>query len=120
MRPVEAARLFACKSLLRLGVSSAGRALVRALGSEDEDLRAVAGAFLVQTPKEAAPLLREALPNRQTLPMVLTVLGDLGDPQVEPELREFVDDPDPKVAQAAREALRVLFLAQRPPSGTSR
>ncbi len=64
--------------------------------------------FLVQAGKRAEPLLEEALRRRDNLPMVLSVLASIGDRKFEPELREFSLDRDPKVAQAARDALRVL------------
>ncbi len=90
------------------GLRAAGRALVRALGSDDEDLRTIAGMFLVKAGKDAEPLLEEALERRENLPMVLWVLGDIGDRRLEPEIRQFSDDRDPRVAGAARDALRGL------------
>jgi hypothetical protein len=64
--------------------------------------------FLVQAGRRAEPLLAEAIARRENLPVVLTVLGDLGDPRLAPELHQFRDDPDPAVAQAAQDALRAL------------
>jgi HEAT repeat protein len=90
------------------GSRAAGRRLVRALAAEDETVRTLAGMFLVQGGKRAEPLLREALGRRESLPLVLTILGDLGDPALTPDLRRFSQDTDPQVAQAARDALRVL------------
>lgn len=113
MRLATAARLFACNAVWRLTrLPGAGRALVRALGSEDEDLRTIAGMFLVQAGRRAEPLLEEALRRRENLPMVLSILASIGDRKFEPELREFSRDDDPKVAQAARDALRVLAPPQ--------
>ena len=40
--------------------------------------------------------------------MTLSLLADLGDGMVEKEIRPFSTDQDPKVAEAARQALRVL------------
>jgi hypothetical protein len=109
MNVAGAARLFGHNALWRtMGWYSAGRALLDALNSPDEDLRTLAGMFLVQSGRKAEPLLEEALAKRQNLPLVLTILGDLGNPRYEPELRRFSDDPDPLVATAARSALRVL------------
>ncbi|SRR5713101_4236349 len=113
MKLAGAVGLFICNALWRLSrLPSAGRSLVRALGSEDEDLRTIAGMFLVQAGKSAEPLLEEALRRRKNLPMVLSVLASIGDRKFEPELREFSLDRDPKVAQAARDALRVLTAHQ--------
>jgi HEAT repeat protein len=105
----SAARLFALGALWRgAGVESAGRALVSALGISDENLRTIAGMMLVKAGPRSAPLLKDALARRQSVPMALAVLGDLGDPSCESALRAFTSDPDPKVAAAAREALRAL------------
>jgi hypothetical protein len=98
------------------GLRSAGRALVKALGSPDEDLRTIAGMLLVRGGKRSRPLLEEALRRREHLPMVISVLADLGDPGVLPEIRPYVQDTDPEVADAARQSLRVLeFLGATEP-----
>ena len=44
--------------------------------------------------------------------MVLSILASIGDKKFEPKLREFSQDRDPQVAQAARDALRVLAAQQ--------
>jgi HEAT repeat protein len=116
MRWASAARLFVQNALWRAtGLPSAGRALIRALGSEDEDVRAIAGMFLAQARERAVPFLEEALRVRESLPMVLAILGDIGDRRFEPELVRLSQDRDPAVAKAARDALRVLGARQRPP-----
>lgn len=98
-----------CNAIWRAtGLRLAGRALVRALGHKDEDLQTIAGMLLVQAGQRAEPLLEEALLRREALPMVLTVLADLGDRRFEPQLRQFAHDRDPKVAEAAEDALRAL------------
>lgn len=109
MRFFEAARIFACVAVWRAtGLRFLGRSLVRALGSEDENVRTIAGMFLVRAGKKSEPLLQEALVNRQSLPIVLSILADIGDRKFEAEIRQFSGDRDPQVAQAARDALRVL------------
>ncbi len=40
--------------------------------------------------------------------MTLWLLADLGDRMVDKEIQPFSSDQDPKVAEAARQALRVL------------
>ena len=97
-----------------LGFTSAGRALVDALGSSDKNIRSIAGMLLVKGGKRAEPLLLEAANRRESLPMVLTALGSIGDPAVIPQVRQFTEDENPDVANAAREALKVIqFAAQR-------
>lgn len=91
-----------------LGITSAGRALVRALGSSNENIRSIAGILLAKSGKRAEPLLQEALIRRENLPTVLTVLGSIGDPALIPQLRRFADDQNPDVAKAAQEALKVI------------
>ena len=106
---LEVALVFACAAAWRAtGLRVAGRVLVRALGSEDENVRTIAGMFLVKAGKRSQPLLQEALGKRESLPIVLTILADIGDRKFERELQQFCQDEDPRVARAAREALRVL------------
>jgi hypothetical protein len=86
----------------------AGRALIDALGSADENARTIAGMLLTKGGKHALPLLRDAMKHEQNLPMVLAVAGSIGDASIAPDVRRFVDHRDPKVAAAARDALRAL------------
>jgi hypothetical protein len=114
MRPVQLARLYALKSVWNAtGLRSAGRALVSALGSPDEDVRVAAGMFLVQAGKQAEPLVEEAIRRREHLTMVLVIAGDIGASRLETDLRRFSNDADPKVAKAAQDGLRIL-AAQSP------
>ena len=114
MLVASATRLFALGALWRgAGIESAGRALVKALGEGDENLRTIAGMLLVKAGPRSVPLLEEALLRRENLPMTISVLADLGGPSAAATLRAFVSDPDPKVATVAREALRVLEAASQ-------
>ena len=73
------ARVLASRALwTKAGLRPAGRHLVRALGSEDEDVRTLAGMSLVQAGKRSEALLEEALERREHLPIVLTILGSDG------------------------------------------
>lgn len=111
MRLSGAARLLLDNALWRQsGWRAAGRRLVAALGSEDEDIRTIAGMLLVKAGGKAKPLLEEALAKRQSLPLVLTILGDIGDRQTAAKLQPFTQDPDPQVARAAQDALKVLAV----------
>ncbi|HPM79091.1 MAG TPA: hypothetical protein PLF81_00235 [Candidatus Anammoximicrobium sp.] len=114
MRLSGAAKLFACQILWRgLHLKCAGRALVSALDADDEDLRVLAGMFLVRAGPRAVPLLGEALAQRRHLPLVVQIIADIGATEFEPELRRLADDPDPQIAQAASDALRQLAGASR-------
>jgi hypothetical protein len=109
MDVIGAARLFACHALWRATrMKSAGRVLVQALGSDDENIRTIAGMFLVRAGVRSEQLLQEALDRRENLPIVLAILADIGNRRFEPELRQFTEDEDPQVAKAARDALRIL------------
>jgi hypothetical protein len=96
------------------GLRGPGRAVVRALGSEDPTVRTnttvctMAGTLLAKSGSRAEPLLQEALAARESLPMVVTLLADIGDEKFRPALDELTRDPDAAVAGAARQVLRVL------------
>ena len=117
MGPLQLARLYALKSAWNAtGLWPAGRALVEALGSEDAGIRNVAGMFLVQSGLRAEPLIEEAIRRRENLLTVLVIAGDIGAARLEPELRRLSADPDPDVAKAARDGLRILAAQRQPPS----
>jgi hypothetical protein len=114
MRPWQVARLYAAKSLWSATrLRRAGRALLDALASSDEDLRALAGMLLVQSGKGAEPLIAEAIARREHLPTLLVIAGDIGATALEPDLRRLTTDPDPVVARAARDGLRILGAQRR-------
>ena len=111
MNLTGAARLFLLQALWRGGVSCAGRALIDGLGASDEDLRTMAGMFLVRGGGKAVPLLGAALAKREHLPLVLRIAGDVGARELRPEIERLAADPDQTVAQAARDALRILTVS---------
>jgi HEAT repeat protein len=109
-------RLFICWFLwLIFGFPSAGRVLIDALSSPDKNIRSIAAMLLVKSGKRAEPLLLEATTRRESLPLVLSVLGSIGDPAMVPHVQQFTEDENPEVTKAAREALKVIrFGANRP------
>jgi HEAT repeat protein len=114
MDVLHAARLYAANTAWKLsGSRPAGRVLVRALDSRDESVRAIAGMFLVQSGERAVPLLTEALAERRSVPVVLTILGDIGAPEAEPVIEDYRSYPDPEVARAARDALSAYAIRAR-------
>ena len=109
MKVVPALFLYVSRAVWRVtGLRATGRPLVRALGSDDEDLRTIAGMFLVKAGPSAQPLLEEALARGKNLPIVLTILADTPSPQLEPAIRRLSVDRNPEIARAATEALRAL------------
>jgi hypothetical protein len=114
-----AVRVYGYNALWRAtGARRAGRALINALGAPDEELQVLAGIFLVRGADKAEPLLEEALARRKHLPEVITILADIGNPKYKPEFRRLADDADPAVADAARDALRVLEARQEAPASS--
>jgi hypothetical protein len=114
MGPLTFVRLYALRSLwTATGCRTAGRGLVKALGSMDEGERAVAGMLLVQGGKRAEPLVAEAIRRREHLPIVLLIAADIGASSLEPDMRRLTTDSDPDVARAAHDALEILAAQQR-------
>jgi hypothetical protein len=103
--------LFVCTAVWRATrLRPLGRLIVKTLGSNNENLRTIAGISLTKAGLMAEPLLKEALRRSENLPIVLTILAGIGDKRVEPEIRRFSGHEDPQVAEAARQALRVLAM----------
>jgi hypothetical protein len=52
--------------------------------------------------------------------LVLLIAGDIGAARLEPDLRRLAGDPDPEIARAARDGLRILAARRagspRPPA----
>ncbi len=90
------------------GLKSAGQALLNALRSNEPDIRTIAGMLLVKAGRKAIPVLTGALDQRDLLPMILRMLGDIGTDEQEPTLKTFLQDENPDVRTAARDGLRVL------------
>lgn len=108
-------RAFCWAGLWRLtGARLAGMQLVGALRSHDANERAIAGMLLTRSGIRAEPLLEEALQHRESVAMVLTVLASIGDRNMAPLVRGFMTDEDPQVAQAARDASRLLGTPDSP------
>jgi hypothetical protein len=114
MGPLTFVRLYALKSLwTATGSRTAGRGLVKALGSTDEGERTVAGMLLVQGGKRAEPLVAEAIRRREHLATVLLIAADIGASRLAPDMRRLTTDSDPDVARAAHDALEILAAQQR-------
>jgi hypothetical protein len=110
MGVLSVARLFACRALWGAGMDSAGRCLLTALGSPQEDVRTIAGMFLVQAGRRAEPLVKQGLERGEYLPTLLTIAGDLGLPSLTPQIQRLTTHTDPLVARAARDALDIMAL----------
>ena len=103
------AKIFLANAAWRAtGARWAGRTLVDSLGSVDPDSATIAGTLLARSGERAEPLLLDALHERRQLGTVLLLLGDVGRPERASDISPFARDPDPDVARAARDALRIL------------
>ena len=78
------------------GMEAAGRVLVGALGAKDEDVRTIAGILLTKAGSKAEPLLGEALQRGRNVPMVIGVLGSIGDPAAIPTIQPFAQSERPR------------------------
>ena len=115
MKTGRVAAVFAQGALWRAtGARVAGDALARAFASDDETVRVLAGMFLVQGGRRAAPVIREALARGAGDPDLITALADVGTAEDAPLLRSYAESLDPAVAGAAREALHTLGATQAP------
>jgi hypothetical protein len=110
MAVLNVARLFACKAMWAAGMEFGGRCLLSALDSPHEDVRTVAGMFLVQGGHRASPLIREAIERREHLPMALTIAADIGAHDLAPQIQGLTAHTDPQISRAARDALDILAL----------
>src|SRR6185312_17342473 len=101
---IKAADLYRANMVWKLfGTRASGQRLIEGLSSPNENVRTLAGMFLVQSGRKAIPLLEYELENRRNMPLVLTMLGDIGAAESEGQLRRHLDDPDPEAAKAANE-----------------
>ena len=106
---ITASRLFVSSAIWRFtGYERFGNVLIEGLDSPDENLRMISGALLSRAGSRIIPMLRGAIKRQQNLPMILTMIGDVGGLEQASLLEQYMVDERPDVARAARDALRVL------------
>ncbi len=109
MNARSAAPLLVFGALWRsLGLQPAGRRVLASLDDPDETTRTMAGILVVKAGRRAIPLLQESMNKCRNLPMVIRLAADVGAHELVPQIRQFADAADPRVAAAARDALRLL------------
>lgn len=109
MNLIELTRVLTSKMMWSMTRFDApGRSLVRALESKDDTTRTLAGMCLTHAGKRAEPLLLDALQKSNDVPMVITVLGSIGDRTMVSQIQPFLGSDDPRVAEAATQAIQVL------------
>lgn len=105
--------LFVANTAWRVtGSPRAGRVLLKGLAAPDAGTRTMAGILLLRERERAVPLIQEAIQKGTNLPQVLIVAGGMGAKSLEPELKRFAEHPDPKIARAAADGLRILATRQ--------
>ena len=90
-----------------IGLKSAGRTLIDALASPDENVRTIAGMSLVKGGEKALPLLRDALSQRRALATVITIIGDIGGENAHKDIEPFLNDGDAQVQKATQSVYRL-------------
>lgn len=109
MRLMGAAGLFFANAAWRtIGADWAGRTLIKALGSKDENLVNIAGIFLAKSGEKAEPLLLHAVERKENLEVVLPLLGDVCRPEHASAIDRLQSDPDQTIARAATYAVQVM------------
>ena len=112
----QAAKMFAAGAAWKsAGLGVAGRTLVRGLASKDETVRNIAGILMVKAGRKSGPLLAAALKkaSHEHAPMLLRILGELGDPQWDGMLERYAENNDPEIAAAARDAMKASQFARQ-------
>lgn len=119
MEKLDAARHLLEYQRLRLtGSPAAARRLIDALSSEDENVRTLAGMFLVRAGLRSVRSIRTAIAERHpAMTTSLAILGDIGGKEAEATLTRYATDSDPAVAEAAQDGLRVTAMKERRTSG---
>ena len=89
------------------GLESAGRALVRATDSDDEQMRTLGGMMLVQAGEKSVDLVGKASDEGQLNPILVEILSDIGGPQSKALLIEIVRSGG-SMAEEADQSLETL------------
>jgi len=111
---LKAIKLFVFRILWQwFGIRWVGESLISALVSNDENIRTIAGMFLVQTGERSRPIVEASLAENNTLPILLTILGDIGDAGTVRKLELYTHNSDPEIVRAADDALIAIKLRQQ-------
>jgi HEAT repeat protein len=94
--------------IARVAPRTAVRHLLAALGSRDEDTSMAAYMALTKMGPKIAPWIIEHIRQGKPEASLMQLLGDLGNPAVIEDLKEFGESDDEKVSAAAKESLEIL------------
>lgn len=91
-----------------MGVTSAGRRVIDAAVTGDEDTSNIAGIFLTRAGGRAIPLIAEALASGVNAPILVDVLASIGTDTALKQLRTLTDTTNPDIAHTAKDAVARL------------
>lgn len=94
------------------GLKRAGRSLVRATYSDDEQIRTLGGMMLVQAGERSVDLVLEAAEQDELNPTLVEVLGDIGGQKSETVLVDIAQAGGP-LAQSAERSLERMKRIER-------
>lgn len=105
----DSARVFTQAAVWRTTRSrKAGRSLISAACSDDEETAALAGILLTRAGDRVVPLIAEAISEGADDPMLLDLLTSVGSPSARAELRQIADSGAARLREAAQESLATL------------
>ncbi|GAC1520266.1 MAG: hypothetical protein NVS2B16_27250 [Chloroflexota bacterium] len=109
---LESAHLYVdFRRLTLTGSRSAAWNLINALGSSEENVRTIAGMFLVRAGQRSLPEVLDAIDKRHAeLPTLLIILADIGGEEAREVLMRFASDPDEDTAHAATDGLTTIEM----------
>lgn len=113
MGAASTARVFAAAALWRLGMAGAGRSIVDAAATGDEDTSTAAGMLLTRAGDRAVPLVADALEAGSTSLVLVDVLAGIGTDAALHELRSLAASAEGEVVREAGEAVRRIEQRRR-------
>lgn len=82
--------------------------MIEGLDAPEETVRMIAGTFLTRAGPRVVPIIVEKLDERKNIPMMLTIIGDVGGRDHIPLLERYSTHHNPDAAKAALDAIRVI------------
>jgi len=95
------------------GSHQAGRSLVEAACSDDEDVATLAGILLTRGGDRAVPLIDEAIARGERSPVLTDILMSVGSDAAKSVLRSVAESEDSALQEAAAESLTTLEQFER-------
>lgn len=106
MGAIATTRVFAAAALWRVGVTGAGRSIVEAVATGDEDTATAAGMLLTRAGDRSVPLVAEAIDAGASNPVLVDVLAGIGSEAALDQLRHIEATGSGEIASEAAAAAR--------------